>query len=93
MISDDIMRYFDLRTQLHGLRVNTRRAVHPKDQKIEYLRRRTVRVLIEECGLTPCEAGKEYARRTRDYNIAADYTFPDETWDDARRRIVKEYEG
>ena len=43
--------------------------VSPKENKIEYLRRRTVRVLIEECGLSPSEAGKEYARRTLAYNI------------------------
>ena len=66
--------------------------VNPKEHKIEYLRRRTVRVLIEECGLSPSEAGKEYARRTLAYNIAADYTFPQENWNDARNRIVKTYE-
>lgn len=59
--------------------------------KNDTFRRRTVRVLIEECGLTPQEAGKEYARFTSQYNRAADYSWPDETWDDARLDIERAY--
>lgn len=82
-----INQYFiDLNKRNKGSTLN------PKAKKIECFRRRTVRALIEECGLTPNDAGKEYSRRTLDYNIAADYAFTEETLADARKRIVKTYE-
>lgn len=59
--------------------------------KNETFRRRTVRVLIEECGLSPTEAGKEYARNPDKYNRAANYCWPEDTWDDARIDIVRAY--
>ena len=84
----DFKRYFEEHPY-----TTERVVINPKENKVEYLRKRTVRVLIEECGLSPCEAGKEYSRRTLSYNIAADYTFPYKTWEEARRDIVKVYRG
>ena len=59
--------------------------------KVEILRRRTVRVLIEPEHLSPPEAGKEYARHTDEYNRAAQTCWPTDTWDDAVISIVNTY--
>lgn len=57
----------------------------------DLLRRRTVRTLIQRCGLEPGEAGKEYRRKQDRYDCAADYSWPSSNWEEAQDMIVKVY--
>ena len=57
----------------------------------DLLRRRTVRTLIKRCGLEPGEAGKEYRRKQKRYDWAADYCWPSSNWEDAQDLIVRVY--
>ena len=57
----------------------------------DLLRRRTVRTLIKRCGLEPVEAGKEYRRKQKRYDWAADYCWPSSNWEEAQDLIVRVY--
>ena len=57
----------------------------------DILRRRTVRTLIKRCGLEPGEAGKEYRRKQKRYDWAADYCWPSSNWEEAQDLIVRVY--
>ena len=57
----------------------------------DLLRRRTVRTLIQKCGLEPAEAGREYKRKQKRYDWAANYSWPDSNWEEAQSLIVRVY--